>query len=192
MEAGYELRNREFKAPFLWSDSNSRWLKEKLARVVLGITNTRSGGQVVIGVEENKDKKLVLKGVADAQLKTFENYDGIKGYIDGFSHTETNFDISWGELQGKKYVVFTVQEFDEIPVICKKDGQEKDVLKKDVIYARSKKAPDSTIPVTDIELREIIHMAVDKEKSNLKLRGWNRKGEVSPEDFYRSKVKDIE
>ena len=192
LEAGYELRNREFKSPFLWSDINSRWLKERVARAVLGMTNTRSGGQIIIGVEEGKKKELIPRGLTDNQSDSFKDYDGIKGYIDGFSHTETTFDISWGELQNNKYVVFTIQEFYEIPAICKKDGQEKDVLKKDVIYARSKKAPYGTIPVTDIELREIIHMAVDKEKYDLKTRGWIRKGGVSPEDFYKSKVKDID
>jgi len=192
LEAGYELRNREFKSPFLWSDINSRWLKEKVARAVLGMTNTRLSGQIIVGVEEGKQKELILRGLTDNQLNSFKDYDSIKGYIDGFSHTETNFDISWGESQGKKYVVFNIQEFHEIPAICKKDGQEKDVLKKDVIYARSKKAPYSTIPVTDIELREIIHMAVDKEKNDLKTRGWTKKYEVLPEDFYKSKVKDID
>lgn len=192
LEAGYELRNREFKSPFSWTDAKSRWLKEKVTRAVLGMTNTRSSGQIVIGVEEGKDKKLVLTGLTDDQLKSFDNYDGIKGYIDGFSHTETKFDISWGELKSIKYVIFTVQEFDETPSICKKDGKEKDVLRKNTIYARSKKAPYGTIPVTDVELREIIHMTVDKERSNLESRGWIRAGEVSPEDFYKSRIKDID
>jgi len=192
LEAGYELRSREFKSPFLWSDANSRWLKEKVTRAVLGMTNTRLSGQIIIGVEEGKQKELILRGLTDDQLDSFKNYDRIKGYIDGFSHTETNFDISWGESQSKKYVVFTIQEFYEIPAICKKDGQEKDILKKDIIYARSKKAPYSTIPVTDIELREIIHMAIDKEKNDLKTRGWTKNDEVLPEDFYKSKIKDID
>ncbi len=192
LEAGYELRNREFKSPFLWSDINSRWLKEKVARAILGMTNTRSGGQIIIGIKEGKKNELIPRGLTDNQLNSFKDYDGIKGYIDGFSHTETNFDISWGELQNNKYVVFTVQEFYEIPAICKKDGQEKNILKKDVIYTRSKKAPYSTIPATDIELREMIHMAVDKEKYDLRTRGWIRKGDVSPEDFYKNKVKDID
>lgn len=192
LEAGYELRNREFKSPFLWSDINSRWLKERVVRAVLGMTNTRFSGQIIIGIEEGKQKELILRGLTDNQLNSFKNYDSIKGYIDGFSHTETNFDISWGESQSKKYVVFTIQEFYEIPAICKKDSLEKDVLKKAVIYARSKKAPYSTIPVTDIELREIIHMAVDKVKNDLKLRGWTKKDEILPEDFYKSKVKDID
>lgn len=191
LEARYEFRNMEFKSPFLWSDSSSRWLREKVVRAVLGMTNTKLSGQIIIGIEEGKQKELILKGLTDNQLDSFQDYDHIKGYIDGFSHTETNFDISWGESKSKKYVVFTIQEFYEIPAICKKDGQEKNVLKKDVIYARSKKAPYSTIPVTDIELREIIHMAVDKEKNDLKTRGWTKKDDFLSEDFYKSKIKDI-
>ena len=49
LEAGYETRSIEYKAPFLWSDNNSRWLKEKVVRAVLGMTNTRTGGQIIIG-----------------------------------------------------------------------------------------------------------------------------------------------
>ena len=77
LEAGYELRNREFKSPFLWPDINSRWLKEKVARAVLGMTNTRSGGQIIIGIEEGKKKELIPSGLTNDQLNSFENYDGI-------------------------------------------------------------------------------------------------------------------
>jgi predicted HTH transcriptional regulator len=191
LEAGYELRSREYKSPFSWTDVKSRWLKEKVTQAILGMTNTKSGGRIVIGIEEGDKGEIKLKGLIDEQVKSFEDYDSIKGYVDGFSHTETNFDISWGELDDKKYVIITVQEFDEIPAICKKDGQEKDIIKRAVIYCRSKKAPYSTIPATDIELREIIHMSVDKEKGELKSRGWVKEGEISPEEFYKDKIKDI-
>lgn len=195
LETGYELRSLEFKSPFLWSDIKSRWLKENVVKAVLGMTNTRDGGEIIIGIEEikkGKNKELKPVGLTDNEFNSFKDYDAIKGYIDGFSYTETNFDISWGKFEKNKYIIFTVRDFDEIPAICKKDSQEKDVLKKNVIYTRSKKAPYSTIPTTDIELREIIHMAVDKEKSELKKRGWIRKSEISPEDFYKNKIKDID
>lgn len=192
LEAGYELRNREFKSPFLWTDIKSRWLKEMVVKAVLGMTNIRFGGQIIIGVKEESNKSLVLEGMTDIQLSSFDDYDGIKGCIDGFSYTNTNFDISYGELQNKKFVVITVQEFDEIPAICKKDGQEKGTLKIHTIYSRSKKAPYSTIPVTDVELREIIQMAVDKEKGSLRARGWEHKGTISPEDYYKNKIKDLD
>jgi hypothetical protein len=191
LEAGYELRALEFKSPFSWIDPASRWLKEKVTRAILGMTNTRFGGQIVVGIEEGKNGELVFKGLTEDELKSFEDYDRVKGYVDGFSYNDTNFDLAWGELQGKKYVVFTVQEFYEIPAICKDDGQEKDVLKRHQIYVRSKKAPYSTIPATETELREIIHMAVDKEKAELASRGWVKEGAQTPEQYYKEKIKDL-
>lgn len=191
LEAGYETRSIEFKPPFLWSDINSRWLKEKVVRAVLGMTNIRLGGQIIIGVSENQNE-IILEGLTDEQLDSFNDYDGIKGYIDGFSYTGTIFDISSGFFENKKFIIFSIQEFYEIPAICKKNGQERDILKKDIIYTRSIKAPYSTIPVTDMELREIIHMAVDKEKYDLEVRGWIRKMGIEPEKFYKDNIQDIE
>lgn len=191
LEAGYELRNKEYKPPFRWDDGKSKWAREKVIRAILAITNTRYGGQVMVGIEVKDDRTITLKGVTDEQLKSFDDMDGIKGVVDGFSFTNTDFDISWGEHEGKKYVVFTIQEFAEIPAICRKNGNSKGVLTAFDIYARSKKAPYGSIKATDTELREMIHMAVDKEKIDLKSRGWTKKSGVSPEDFYKQQIKDL-
>lgn len=191
LEAGYETRSIEYKSPFLWSDDNSRWLKEKVVRAVLGMTNTRLGGQIIIGVSEDQNR-IILEGLSDEQLNSFNDYDGIKGYIDGFSYTGTIFDISYGSFESKKFIIFNIQEFHEIPAICRKNGSVNDILKKDIIYTRSMKARYSTIPSTDMELREMIHMAVDKEKYDLKDRGWIRKTEINPKEFFKDKVKDME
>lgn len=190
-EAGYELRNTEHKPPFDWNDNKSDWFKEKIVRAILAMTNTRYGGQVIIGVEVSNDRSILLKGVTDQQLKSFNDFDKIKGSVDGYSFTNTDFDISWGELKGKKYVVITIREFSEIPAICRKNGDSKGILTIYDIYARSKKAPYGSIKATDLELREIIHMAADKEKSDLKSRDWVKKSTASPEEFYKKQIKDL-
>jgi len=191
LEAGYELRDKEYKPPFSWDDGKSKWAREKVIRAILAMTNTRYGGQVMVGIEVEDDRKITLKGVTDEQLKSFDDMDGIKGVVDGFSFTNTDFDINWGEHEGKKYVVFTVQEFTEIPAICRKNGDSRGVLTAFDIYARSKKAPYGSIKATDAELREIIRMAVDKEKTDLKSRGWTKKSGVSPEEFYKQQIKGL-
>lgn len=192
LEVAYELRNREFKSPFSWADSRSSWLKEKVTRAILGMTNTKSGGNIIIGVEEDKNKRLILKGLTDNQLQSFEDYDGIKGFVDGFSYSDTIFNMAWGEYQKGKYVVVTVQEFYDVPLICKKDGQHKGILCKDDIYVRSKKAPYSTIRATELELREIVKMAADKERVELTQRGWVKSGELTTEEFYKKQIKDLD
>lgn len=191
LEAGYELRYLEYKPPFGWNDSNSTWVKEKITRAVLAMTNIKYGGQIVIGIQETKEKEVKLTGLTDKQLRTFEDFDGIKGFIDGFSCTNTDFDIEWGEHNGSNFIVFTVQEFTEIPAICRKDGHTAGTLRKDDIYVRSKRAPYSSIRATEAELREIIKMAVDKEKVDLKSRGYVKKSIVSPEEFYKKQIKDL-
>lgn len=128
IEVAYELRDREFKSAFSWADPKSSWLREKVARAVLGMTNIKYGGNIIIGIKEDtngENKKMVLEGLTENQLEGFGDYDAIKGFIDGFSYLDTNFDMGWGEYEKKRYVVLTVAEFYEIPVICKKDGQHK-------------------------------------------------------------------
>lgn len=193
LEVAYELRNREFKPPFSWADppQGVLWLREKIARTILGMTNTPFGGDLIVGVEEGDKKGLSLTGVSDAQLESFQDFDGIKGFIDGFSSLATNFDIYWGEHKGQKYVVFTIQEFDEMPIVCRKNGQLAGVLTKDDIYARSKKAPYSTIKATDLEIREIVRMAADKEKSQLTGRGWKKADLLNPSQYYKKQVEDL-
>jgi len=190
--ASYEVRNTEFKSPFAWTGARSRWLKEQCTRTVLGMSNTRSGGDLVIGIEEGKNKQVRLKGLTDKQVSTFEDYDGIKGFIDGFASPNTIFDLSLGIYRNKKFVVFNIQDFEEIPVICRKNGQEKDILRKDDIYVRSKKAQYSTIRAGELELREIIDMAVDKQHSNLVGRGWVRANQFSLSKFYKKQIKDLD
>lgn len=192
LEAGYELRNIEHKPPFGWNIGKpTTWVEEKVIRAILAMTNIRYGGQVIVGIEVGNDRSINLKGISDAQLKTFDDFDAIKGIVDGYSFTNTNFDVSWGDHDGKKFVVFTIQEFSEIPAICRKNGNSKGVLAVYDLYARSKKAPYSSIKATDAELREMIHMGVDKEKADLKLRGWSKKSGISPEEFYKKQIKDL-
>jgi len=195
IEVAYELRDREFKSAFSWIAPKSSWLREKITRAVLGMTNLKYGGNIIIGIGEDtsgENKKLVLEGLTSSQLGSFGDYDAIKGFIDGFSYSDTNFDIGWGEYEKKRYVVFTVAEFYEIPAICKKNGQHKGVLQKEDIYARSKKGLYSTIKATELELREIIKMAADKEREALRERGYVKTGELTAEQFYKRQIKDLE
>ena len=122
LEAGYELRNIEHKPPFAWNGERSQWVMEKIIRAILAMTNTRYGGQIIIGIEVGDDRSVNLKGVTDEQLKSFDDFDGVKGVVDGYSFTNTDFDISLGAHESKKFVVFTIQEFSEIPAICRKNG----------------------------------------------------------------------
>jgi predicted HTH transcriptional regulator len=192
LEISYELRNREFKDAFCWSDKNNTWIKEKITRAILGMTNIKSGGNIIIGVGEEKNtKKLLLNGLSKKQLDSFEDFDGIKGYVDGFSSNQTFFNIAYGEYKDKKFVVMSVEEFSEIPVLCKKNGVNPGILVKDDLYTRSMKGVYGTAKATELELREMIKMASDKEKTELNQRDWYKKENKLSEIFFTKQISDL-
>jgi len=175
IEAGYETRNLEFKSPFLWDDKDSLWLREKVIRTILGMSNTQDGGNIVIGVSE-KDNQLEFVGITEDQLATFI-YDVIKGVVDGFASPSSSFDIAQASYKGNWYLVIGVSEFEEMPIICKNDGQYKSsqgdyLLRRGDIYTRSRSGQAGTIRTTETEMREIIEIAVDKNQRRLLRRGW--------------------
>lgn len=182
----HESRTKEFKSPFVWNDPNSCWLKEKTIRAILGMANTKTGGNIIVGVEERLGK-LIFTGLNEEQLSSFTNFDLIKDVVDSFSYSGINFEVGKGEFNNHHYVVFRVSEFLEIPAICKRNGQKKEVLCKDDIYSRAKTGKPSTIKATELELREIIEMAADKNISKLEKRGYTKK---RPNDRSKLKRKD--
>jgi predicted HTH transcriptional regulator len=192
-----ERRNLEFKPAFKWDDPSSNWVKEKVIRAVIGTSNSKGGGYVVIGVNElKKEHKFEFKGLEPEQITSFEDYEGIKGIIDGYVYGFVEFQLGLAEYGGNSYVVFAVSEFEETPCLCKKDGQEKKqgksyILVKDDLYVRSKTS-FATIKATELELREILKMAADKEKTELDSRGFVKTVEPNVIQYYKDINKDLE
>ena len=100
IEAGHEMRNLEFKQPFKWSDDNSIWLREKVIKAVLGFSNTKDGGNIVIGVTENDNSPPARVGLSTPELRSF-SYDDTKGQIDSFGSSEISFMVKEAEDKGK-------------------------------------------------------------------------------------------
>jgi len=171
IEAAHESRNIEFKPAFSWIDDNSFWLRDKILRTILGLVNTPDGGYIVIGIEEDENKRPVFIGLNENQINSF-SYDDMKGKVDGFSSPNINFDVSMASYQEKKFVVIKVEEFDDMPIICRKDSQSENILKRGVIYCRSRSGPPQTMPVTEVEMRELMEIAVDKQQEKLRRRGY--------------------
>lgn len=190
IEAGYESRNLEFKPGFSWSDSDSLWLREKIIQTMLGMANTHDGGSIIVGINE-KDNKPEFVGITAEQLATFK-YDGIKGVVDSFASSSLSFDLAQATYKSKKYLVISVSDFDELPIICKNDGQYKSsggeyLLRRGDVYTRSRSGPPATIRVTEVEMREIIDIAVDKSELKLKKRGWRYVEKLDEEAFLKQR-----
>ena len=155
IQIGKELRNIEYKGSVSWNDDNP---KQKIIRSMLAMANIRDGGSVIIGVDQKKGGTFELTGMSEADFNSF-NYETISAVVAEFADPYITFSLTKDELDGKRIVIIDVEEFQDIPVICKKDGS---LLKRGKVYARGLRIPESVEVPTQTEMREILDIAIEK------------------------------
>jgi hypothetical protein len=140
-----------------WNDTNT---KAKITKIILAMSNIRDGGYLVLGFNQDGDT-FVPTGVVQSDLSSF-NYDHVRSHVAEYAdpYVEFSMEIVKDEEQKKSFLVFTVKEFAEIPVICAKNGLEN--LEEGAVYTRSRRIPESVKVPTQSEMREIVDMAIEK------------------------------
>ncbi len=157
---GYELRGVEFKGPGKRTDKHYR---ARVAKAVLGLSNNRDGGMIILGVEDPGDS-LRPVGLPSADLKTW-NYDDVVSAMSAYADPPAEFDIERVEMENKIFVVIRVHEFDDVPILCKTDYSTPDgspVLQRGSCYVRSRGRRETTRIPTQAEMRELLEIATEK------------------------------
>ena len=113
---GHEIPGVEFKGP---GPRGEEYLRAKVARAVMGMTNRRDGGIVIIGVEE-RSSTLNPVGLSPNELKSWRNIDHVGNALANYMSPPPTFDLSILEYQGRAFAVLEVNEFTDVPTICKK------------------------------------------------------------------------
>lgn len=151
-----EGRNLEFKRSASWESSE---FKAKIVKSILAFSNVRDGGAIVIGVERQADQTYAFKGIVQEHLETYSE-DQRSRIVAEYADPYARFMLDKAEFDGKTYLIILVSEFNEIPVICKRDGASN--LRKGAFYTRTYRIPESAEVPSQTELREILEMAIDK------------------------------
>lgn len=154
---GEQRRNVEIKSSMSWENDN---VKAKIVKAILAMSNIRDGGYLILGFKENGDSYLP-EGVSENDINSY-NYDDIRSYVARYADPYATFfmEVVNDESEGKKFIVFAIKEFEEMPVICRRDGLEN--LRNGDIYTRSRRLPSTVRVPTQSEIREIIDLAVEK------------------------------
>jgi len=152
---GEESRRREYKGPMSWTDDLT---KMKITKSILAMSNIKDGGVIIIGMRELPDKKFEPAGISIEDASTF-NHDVIADYLKEYADPYVEFTIAPIECGGKRFICIQIKEFDESPVICRKDGVD---LQRGRIYTRSRPKNESAPVSSYAEMREILDMSVDK------------------------------
>ena len=152
---GHEVTGTEFKGPGPISD---RYLFALVTKAVLGMTNRRDGGRVIIGVEDNGGA-LSPVGLTRHDLDTWR-YDGAAAKFAEYADPSVNFELIQEQHNGKDYVVLYITEFGEIPILCKRDYP--GVLRKGACYVRPRRKPETTEIPTQEDMRDLLDLAAEK------------------------------
>lgn len=154
---GSEERNLEYKSSFPWSKSGAN-VKARVIKTVLGMANITDGGVVVVGVTEDNGT-FNLDGMNARHIATFTQ-DRVQADVNAFADPYVEVTVSPRQLEdGKKFIVIQVRPFDQIPVICKKDGPER--LRSGAMYTRPRRKIETVEVPSQTEMREIVERAVD-------------------------------
>lgn len=151
---GRERVGVEFKGPGLRTDKR---LFEKVARAVLAMTNRRDGGVVIVGVDDERNE-AVLTGLTPEQLASWEP-DAVRDRLAGYADPAVDVEVEAVRHDGRDYVVITVREFADVPVICRRDG---DCVREGGLYVRTRRKPESVEVPRQAEMRDLIDLATEK------------------------------
>lgn len=149
---GHETQRVELKGP---GRSDDKGFLAKVVRAMLGLTNLRDGGSIVIGVDDRGDPI----GLTDVDEVTW-NHDDVTARVAEYADPSVVFTIEHHRFQGERVVVIVVEEFTDIPVLCKKEYSGE--LIRGACYVRSRRQPQ-TVPVpTQEDMRDLLDLAVEK------------------------------
>ncbi len=152
---GMEERWLEYKQSMSWDDAESRG---NLIKRVISMANIQDGGSIVIGVRQ-QGERFLLEGVTPDHLRTYQQ-DRVSDNVNEYAAPYVELTVYTNvEREGKFFVVIQVRPFDQLPVVCKKDGP--GGLRRGALYTRGRRRHETIEVSHEAEMREIIERAID-------------------------------
>ena len=188
---GTELRSLEYKQSMNWDQNNT---KTKVIKSILAMSNIKDGGYLVLGVGEDNGK-WVPNGMSQEDYNSF-TYDDVAGEVSRCADPFVEFGIEKVLDDDKRFIVFSISEFHEIPVICKGGGPG-NVLSVGLPYIRTRRIQESAPVSSAEEMREIVSLSIDKGLEQFKTRAAKagiislRESTSDDSEIFEAQVRDI-
>jgi predicted HTH transcriptional regulator len=177
----------EFKGP-IPRDSDSRF---KVVRAALGLSNRQDGGYIILGVDEDGAGNPVPVGVAP-EIQAGWTYDTSADLFAEYADPRVRFELDYYESDDGTFIVFRIHEFDELPVLCKRERQPD--LRRGACYVRPRGRAQTVEVATHEDMRELVNLATEKALRRLLQRVGRAGGEVVPAsraDEYAAEAEDF-
>ncbi len=149
-----ETQGIDFKESALWNA-----LKWRIVRSLLAMGNLRDGGIIVIGASERGDT-WDLTGITPEHLSTYD-VDVVIDTINKYSSPPVNIDVVIVEYRnGCKFLALQAYEFEDTPLVCKKNGPEGIV--EGAIYVRPLGLARTTRVMNALQMHDLLELAAEK------------------------------
>jgi len=112
---GHETPGVEFKGP--GKRTNSAFLASVI-RAMLGMANHRDGGHVILGIDS---ESLEPVGLDDDEEASWLNYDALAPAVNEYASPSLSFNVQSVTFRENQIVIIRVEEFEEIPILCRKE-----------------------------------------------------------------------
>ena len=113
---GVESDELDYKAAQNWKNL-SRAGKAKFVRHCIAMANTK-GGYVVVGVgEDASGQPALFTGLTEEEAHSFDPTD-VGNFINRFADPAVDFTLERPVVDGKRYVVFVIRRFRNLPHVC--------------------------------------------------------------------------
>lgn len=140
--------------------------RAKLAKHVIGLSNRKDGGYLLIGVQ---DSTLVPVGLTEAQIASWDAA-GVNSWLAPFAAPAPVVQIFRGSLEdGKVLVAVRVRPFEEQPLVCAKSvngTDNKPITREGALYIRTEETRTREVS-TEAQMRELLGRAYVKRAERL-------------------------
>ncbi len=157
------------EAPDIEFKESSPWdaLKWKIIKTALAMGNLRDGGILIVGVSQRAGQEQ-RTGISETDLETYDP-DDIADQFGRFISPEIEFTLVQAPYREKDYLAFEFQEFREISLVCKRNGEGLEV---GGVYVRPREGRPRSTKVTDAaQMRELLDLAGVKAARRIIERG---------------------
>jgi len=155
-----ESQDIDFKESCNWGN-----LKLQITRTSMAMANLRDGGVIIIGVSE-RDGEWQLQGIQDAHLETYDE-DEANDFVNRYASPSLRLELVLVEHRDRKFLAVKVPEFERLPVICKRNGENIRKLKEGSIYIRQPGKPQTTQANRAEDISQLIELAAEKRAKEI-------------------------
>jgi hypothetical protein len=158
-----EGKNLDYKQSLNWKTATPDQ-KAAIIKDVLAMANTQDGGKIIFGI---RDRDFEPVGLTDEEFQSFDATP-FGDFLSRYADPPFACVLHKYEIDGKRFVVVEIPEFNAVPIICKADANDgrQMIVKRGALYVRTHRAASEAVPDAET-MRDLMNRAVVKRGDEL-------------------------